>query len=688
MPALTAAKTTIVSLPVGQVINITGIGEWDFIALNPQGGQIDSGAYVNEDVIGVYTVVANVQITAAFNSSLSYNVATPSSGQEESTASDTGSTSGGTTLDASNIYYHDTWVVNGGGTVTLAADLASSGRKLAFVPGVGQPDFTIALASGPTVIQDPGTTLSSAEADARTVIVFCQADGVWRVESMRNQNIGSQGFILFGDSMQHRNIGTVNITALTRTGGVATATSAGHGLGSGQVTDINNAADATYNLRGVTITRVDANTFTYPCPGADGSTTAIAGKVMLGNNPAIFADGGCWPWLQGKLGGAGTFVRCAGVSSNTSADMLARVDADVLAYKSEWVLFQPGLYNDFNTQPGYDTYTAAACVAVCQQILNKLLADGRKVVLISPPALGTVGGATTKAVVLQKYLAVMRWMKAQADSARGAFYADAWRYSVDATNAAPGTALAGMLASDNIHEAPRAAERKAQAIFEAIGSLIPRRNVLTTGNGDNYAASSSNANLWDIGPWTATGGTVNAATGGGSASGVLPAGIQGDAVLTTGGTVVWSCPARADGLGFDVQAVVSAAANNDYVRIRAITLVPSSRFSAGHRLRPMFSLSLAGMNGTNAPALRAVNGLIVFAGGAANSFFAITGGADTAARFPQADQTLTIVGPDIIVPSDGITSFDLRVQLLFAGVSASALTARIGLLTVQNMSVA
>jgi hypothetical protein len=194
MPALTAAKTTIVSLPVGQVINITGIGEWDFIALNPQGGQIDSGAYVNEDVIGVYTVVASVQITAAFNSSLSYNVATPSSGQETATASDTGSTSGGTTLDASNIYYHDTWVVNGGGTVTLAADLASSGRKLAFVPGVGQPDFTIALASGPTVIQDPGTTLSSSEADARTVIVFCQADGVWRVESVRGAEAFSRQF--------------------------------------------------------------------------------------------------------------------------------------------------------------------------------------------------------------------------------------------------------------------------------------------------------------------------------------------------------------------------------------------------------------------------------------------------------------------------------------------------------------
>lgn len=72
MPVLAAAKTTPISLPVGQVIKITGIGEWDFIAMNSQGGQIDSGSYINDDVIGVYPVDAFIEITTAFNSSLLY----------------------------------------------------------------------------------------------------------------------------------------------------------------------------------------------------------------------------------------------------------------------------------------------------------------------------------------------------------------------------------------------------------------------------------------------------------------------------------------------------------------------------------------------------------------------------------------------------------------------------------------
>jgi hypothetical protein len=54
---------------------------------------------------------------------------------------------------------------------------------LSFVPAAGQPDFTVAIAPGVTVLREAGTTLSSAEAVGRTVIVLFQADGVVRVLS-------------------------------------------------------------------------------------------------------------------------------------------------------------------------------------------------------------------------------------------------------------------------------------------------------------------------------------------------------------------------------------------------------------------------------------------------------------------------------------------------------------------------
>ena len=187
MPALTAAQTKIVSLPAGQIITITGIGEWDFIALNDGGGQIDSGTYVNEDVIGVYAVTASVQITTALNSSLAYSVGLPVGPEVGVTPGDTGSISGGTTLTAATRYYHDKWVVNGGGNVPLAEDVASSGLTLAFEAGVNQPAFTLSFLGGVTVIQENGATLNSAEAEGGLVIVTCQsvAPVVWRVASGR-----------------------------------------------------------------------------------------------------------------------------------------------------------------------------------------------------------------------------------------------------------------------------------------------------------------------------------------------------------------------------------------------------------------------------------------------------------------------------------------------------------------------
>jgi hypothetical protein len=51
------------------------------------------------------------------------------------------------------------------------------------MPEAGQPDFAIAFEAGTTVLQEAGTTLSSAEAVGRTVIVLFQVNGTARVLS-------------------------------------------------------------------------------------------------------------------------------------------------------------------------------------------------------------------------------------------------------------------------------------------------------------------------------------------------------------------------------------------------------------------------------------------------------------------------------------------------------------------------
>jgi hypothetical protein len=61
---------------------------------------------------------------------------------------------------------------------------------------------------------------------------------------------------------------TKAISALTQTGGLATATSASHGFSDGDPITISGATQSGYNLTQVNVTVVDANTFQYPVAAA------------------------------------------------------------------------------------------------------------------------------------------------------------------------------------------------------------------------------------------------------------------------------------------------------------------------------------------------------------------------------------------------------------------------------------
>ena len=495
-------------------------------------------------------------------------------------------------------------------------------------------------------------------------ISYSKGSGAYSLQTADQNTV-----VAFGDSMTHRINGLATITALSRTNNVATATSTGHVFGTGQVTDINNCQDATYNLRDVAVTWLSANTFSYPCPGPDGSTAAIASKAMLATVRHSFSDYGYWFWLNSKLGGALTLVKNAGVSSNSSADMLARVSADVLAYQSAWVFFQLPLYND-TVNAGL---TSAQIISNCTQILAALLSAGRKVLIIGCPGITT--GNT--AAVIESYNAAHKWAQDQAASLPGVYFADVFYYSANPIAATKGQPRTGYLSADGIHESPLGCNAaKTQAIYDSIGALVPRIQKLTTSNADNYGTSSTNDNIWDFAPWTNTGGTINAVTGAGNTTGstAIPAGLQADSTLSgAGGTAVWSTVTGTDGAGYAVQCVFTPSAANDYIRIRAVTPVSSSRFTAGKKVRPTVRVKLTGVSGSG---LKGINSTINFAGTVANAGNALSANGVSNADCGFVDGTYTFIGPDIIIPSDGITSVDFRVQIL-AGAAGTALTAQI-----------
>lgn len=78
----------------------------------------------------------------------------------------------------------------------------------------------------------------------------------------------------------------VTITALTQTNGLATATATSHGLNDGDFVTISGATQSGYNLS-IPITKVDANTFTYPVASATVSP-ATGSPVVTGSSESYF----------------------------------------------------------------------------------------------------------------------------------------------------------------------------------------------------------------------------------------------------------------------------------------------------------------------------------------------------------------------------------------------------------------
>mgnify|MGYP003393843154 CR=1 FL=1 len=478
--------------------------------------------------------------------------------------------------------------------------------------------------------------------------------------------------IVFGDSMTHRINSTPSVAngavAITRASGVATVVIANHGMGSGQIADINNAADSTFNLRNVAVTAVNANTLSYACPGADTSAVSVATKTIVFTNQSEMTDCAYWWWLQSKTQGAFRLVRNSGVASNTSADMTVRLSADVLAYASDWIFYQVPLYNDV-VNAGY---TAAQIIVYSQAMLAQMLAAGRKVLLIGPPAMST--GLT--AARIEIYLEVMKWMQLQAQTLSGVYFSDTFFYSVDPINATPGTARANVLLGDNVHESPLGSERKAQAIVDAIGGLIPKVQRLVTSNADNYGASSNNDNIWDYGPWTNAGGVIVGA----GVSGVAPSGFTCSANLSALGTAVYSCPVGTDGVGYSIQGVLTSTGASNYLVIQQTSSIPGARFTAGNKIRLVFRFKLTNVAGSN---LQNINAQIQFGGNFINTY-PLAGAATNSAMSGWVDGIYTFVGPDLVIPA-GSTNFQCWTYFNTSA-AGSALTVQMERISMRKIS--
>ena len=466
--------------------------------------------------------------------------------------------------------------------------------------------------------------------------------------------------VIFGDSITAQNHSPAAITSLTRTNGVVTAVATNHGMFTGTSARVYGAADGIFDGFGGVhqITRVDANTFTYPQADLADDTAGACTFINLQKQD----DRGWFFYANSQLGLPFQIVGNAGVAGETTASMLLRIDRDVLAHEPDVCFVLAGVNDISGGVP------AATIISNLQSIYQQLAAKLITVVALTITPYGS-GHASYNTANVQTMLAVNKWIRQYCAATPGMICVDTFAALVNP--AGSGAAASGVL-YDNLHPAPKGALAMGTAVKNVLTGRFPAGQYLVSSNSDNYGADAGNSNIWDNAPWTTTGGTVNAPATGTAATGHV--------IDATGSlTAVASVPARADGIGYNQRLVLTPAANNDSGKIRWAGNLLNSRLVAG-TWRLSFDLSIAGVAAAN---VKYINIYLSATIGGTNLNLATLCNASSNGT-PGAD----IVGPqyiDFVVPSGAVTACSLNVEAVFSG-AGSALTIDVGRDSLERIS--
>lgn len=197
--------------------------------------------------------------------------------------------------------------------------------------------------------------------------------------------------------------------------------------------------------------------------------------------PTLAYDAGAKAWQHGPaamltggrilLGQRFQLVANAPVGGNTTAQMLARYDADITPSAPGWVFIGGGT-NDVD-----QGFTAAAIIATLTALYAKADRDGSRIIgaTIAPRDANTTG---KNAVLFE----VNEWLRRQALTRKGMVLVDLFAAVADPTN---GHWLAG-LSLDGIHGYTAAGGwRMARAFYNALKDVVPPVPALPSSNVDS-----------------------------------------------------------------------------------------------------------------------------------------------------------------------------------------------------------
>lgn len=250
-------------------------------------------------------------------------------------------------------------------------------------------------------------------------------------------------------------------------------------------------------------------------------------------------DTGWFTWMNLSAGSPLFVVANAGIPGNTTTQMLARLQTDVLAIPSGHVTLMAGT-NDIGGGVALATITANL-----QSIADQIRAAGRFLHFFTPPANITFAGNATQR---EKLSAVIVWIRAYCAANAGCQFYDAYTPLVDPTSATGSPAAFGATANllDSTHLGVRGAQLVAEYNQAAFNSAVKTFLVPPSSAGDTVSATNPNGNWFTNPSLTGTGGTNVTATNLTQSGSAPPNGMQRrcTGTITAGVTQTGSRPAR------------------------------------------------------------------------------------------------------------------------------------------------
>lgn len=554
----------------------------------------------------------------------------------------------------------------------------NGGAFKAHVSGVGSPTFTLLIRRGGSTVATLTESLPNFQTSIAGEYSFLlntlsgQSASVLLTVSSVEATSEDQGIsyprevFLIGDSITARGNYGVSVASLTQQNGIATAVATSHGLFPGSEVFIGAADQEGYNGLKTVLTRVDTATFTFE---VDPSTPATATGTIIATANSRLSDRNWFEMANFSVGHPFNIRINAGVSGDTTTEIRARFDRDVLQYVSsgDVVQIQGGINDITATASGQEESSLRTIKANFLNMIQRTIAKGAIPLVVTCLPISSNGTGYSAAAV-NMVLTLNQYLRELADYYSGKMILfDGWAAVVDPVATTGGylaTPVSSSYTQDGTHPTALAAQKMAAKLALILPSLRYPRTQYVGSILDSWDTDSSNRQI-DPNPLNIGTGGTKAVTGTGTNTGSVPNGYTNTLTSTASATCTNAVVARADGFGNDLVMIFAGATASDAVDIVQTSQL-HARTSPGDVLVAECHLVVTGISNIS-------NISFAFEWASGGVTYTQPGAVFSAASGQLSDDIDWIVRtPKLVIPPAGATGMKTRLKITGAGAGATA----------------